>query len=83
MSKAYISTLAARTITSLNWLFSQASGKRSIIAKAALSYKPHSDARLYVKWEGTHKFVIFDIQKDTFRPEMGSFGSFDDLGENR
>lgn len=36
---AHISTLAARTITSLNWLCSQASDERSIIAKAALSYR--------------------------------------------
>ena len=34
-----ISTLAARTITSLNWLCSQASAERSIIARAALSWK--------------------------------------------
>lgn len=35
---AYISTLAARTMTSLNWLCSQASADRSIMAKAALSW---------------------------------------------
>ena len=34
---SYISTLATRTITSLNWLCSQASADLSIIARAALS----------------------------------------------
>jgi len=33
----YISTFAARTMTSLNWLCSQASEERSIMARAALS----------------------------------------------
>ena len=36
---AYISMLATRTTVSLNWLCSQASAERSIIARAALSWQ--------------------------------------------
>src|ERR1700733_10825136 len=45
----YISTFAARTTTSLNWLCSQASAERSIIAKAALSCIDLSDGLIQVQ----------------------------------
>ena len=39
-NRTYISMFATRTMTSLNWLCSQASAERSIMARAALSYRP-------------------------------------------
>ncbi len=29
----------------------------------------------------TYKFVVLDVQEDEFRPEVGTFGSLDDLGD--
>jgi len=51
----------------------------SIITKAALSWKPHSDTNHHVKWHGTHKLVVFDVQEHELQPEMCWLGSFDDL----
>ena len=62
----------------MNWLCSQPSADRSIIARAALSWLLVS-VLAKVRGRVTYEFVVLDVQEDKFWPEMSTLRCLDHL----
>ena len=48
------------------------------MARAALSWGRVS-SHVHECLDGTHKFIVLDVQEDQLGPEVGALGGFDDL----